>query len=241
MLNDYVIIHPHHQHGWEQGGMNQVICTVDVVLLTLKEDALQVALLKRDREPFQGAQALPGGYIHADEDRDARDAALRVLRDKTGIETPYLEQLATFSGPTRDPRGWSVSVTFYALVAIDVIERAAHPGVALVGVDRKLKLPFDHRAIIDTAVARLRGKSQYSSLPCYLLGETFTLPQLQRVYEALMGESLNKVSFRRKIAEMDVLEPLEGRYGEAGAHRPAQLYRLRPEWREQLMLLERGL
>ena len=224
-----------------QAGMNQVICTVDVVLLTLKENALQVALLKREREPFRGTLALPGGYIHADEDSDARDAALRVLRDKTGIETPYLEQLATFSGMVRDPRGWSVSITFYALVAIDVIEKAGHPGVVLTGVDRKVKLPFDHRTIIDTAVARLRSKSQYSSLPCYLVGETFTLPQLQRVYEALMGESLNKVSFRRKIAEMDVLEALEGRFEEAGAHRPAQLYRLTPEWREQLMLLERGL
>ncbi len=221
--------------------MNQVICTVDVVLLTLKENALQVALLKREREPFRGTLALPGGYIHADEDGDARDAALRVLRDKTGIEVPYLEQLATFSGMVRDPRGWSVSIAFYALVSTEVIEKAGHPGVVMTAADRKVKLPFDHRSIIDTAVARLRSKSQYSSLPCYLVGETFTLPQLQRVYEALMGESLNKVSFRRKIAEMDVLEPLEGQFEEAGAHRPAQLYRLKPEWREQLMLLERGL
>ncbi|HEY8025627.1 MAG TPA: NUDIX domain-containing protein [Burkholderiaceae bacterium] len=221
--------------------MNQVICTVDVVLLTLKENALQVALLKRDREPFKGVAALPGGYIHADEDGDARDAALRVLRDKTSIEVPYLEQLSTFSGNVRDPRGWSVSIAFYALVSIDVIEKARHLDVILASVDRKLKLPFDHRAIIETAVARLRSKSQYSSLPCYLAGETFTLPQLQRVYEALMGESLNKVSFRRKIAEMDVLETLEGQFGEMGAHRPAQLYRLKPEWREQLMLLERGM
>jgi len=220
--------------------MNQVICTVDVVLLTLKENALQVALLKRDREPFQGSLALPGGYIHADEDADARDAALRVLRDKTGIETPYLEQLATFSGMGRDPRGWSVSVVFYALVSIDVIGKSCHPGVMLSDVDRKQKLPFDHRAVIDAAVARLRSKSQYSSLPCHLLGENFTLPQLQRVYEALMGEALNKVSFRRKIAEMDVLESLEGQFVE-GAHRPAQLYRLKQEWRDQPMLLERGL
>ncbi len=220
--------------------MNQVICTVDVVLLTLKENVLQVALLKRDREPFLGSLALPGGYIHADEDSDARDAALRVLRDKTGIETPYLEQLATFSGGLRDPRGWSVSIVFYALVAIDVIQRAGHPGVVLSNVDRKQKLPFDHCTIIDTAVARLCSKSQYSSLPCHLLGEIFTLPQLQRVYEALMGEGLNKVSFRRKIAEMDVLEPLEGQF-EEGAHRPAQLYRLKQEWRDQPMLLERGL
>ncbi|SFI33641.1 ADP-ribose pyrophosphatase YjhB, NUDIX family [Collimonas sp. OK307] len=221
--------------------MNQVICTVDVVLLTLQDDGLKVALLKRDREPFKDVIALPGGYIHADGDRDARDAALRVLKEKTGIEAPYLEQLATFSGPARDPRGWSISVTYYALVSSDVIERANHPDVKLTSVDRQVKLPFDHRLIVETAVSRLRSKSQYSSLPCYLAGETFTLPQLQRVYEALMGEPINKVSFRRKITEMDMLEAIEGKFEAAGAHRPAQLYRLKSKFKQQLQLLERGL
>lgn len=199
-----------------------------------------VALLKRNREPYKNVLALPGGYIHT-EDTDAREAALRVLKNKTGIDTPYLEQLATFSGPARDPRGWSVSVAYYALVSIDVIEKAAHPDVELKSVDRPLSLPFDHKTIVDTAVARLRSKSQYSSLPCYLAGEIFTLPQLQRVYEALMNEAINKVSFRRKMTEMDMLEPIEGQMSSSGAHRPAQLYRLKSEFREQLQLLERGL
>jgi len=221
--------------------MQQIICTVDVVLLTLQDDTLKVALLRRDREPFKGVTALPGGFIRQQEDADTRDAAMRVLRDKTAIEPPYLEQLATFSGPARDPRGWSVSVVYYALVPFDVIVSAGHPDVKLVSVDKPLSLPFDHRLIVDTAVARLRSKSQYSSLPCYLAGETFTLPQLQRVYEALMGETLNKVSFRRKMTEMDMLEPVEGAFAAGGAHRPAQLYRLRPELRDRLTLIERGL
>lgn len=221
--------------------MNEVICTVDVVLLTLKDNLLNVALLKRDREPFKGVAALPGGFVHVAEDADARDAATRVLREKTGIDAPYLEQLSTFSGPARDPRGWSVSIAYYALVHHEVIEQAAHPGVKMASVDRKLSLPFDHKAIVDTAVARLRSKSQYSSLPCYLVGETFTLPQLQRVYEALMAEPINKVSFRRKMTEMDILESIDGEMEASGAHRPAQLYRLKPEYRDQLRLLERGL
>ena len=221
--------------------MQQIICTVDVVLLTLQDDTLKVALLRRDREPFKGVTALPGGFIRQQDDADTRDAAMRVLRDKTAIEPPYLEQLATFSGPARDPRGWSVSVVYYALVPFDVIDNAGHPDVKLVSVDKPLSLPFDHRLIVDTAVARLRSKSQYSSLPCYLAGETFTLPQLQRVYEALMGESLNKVSFRRKMTEMDMLEPVEGAFAAGGAHRPAQLYRLKPELRDRLTLIERGL
>ena len=221
--------------------MNDVICTVDVVLLTLKDDGLNVALLKREREPFKGAVALPGGFVHVAEDADARDAALRVLREKTGIEVPYLEQLSTFSGLARDPRGWSISVTYYALVSFDVIERAGHPNVKLVNVDKPLNLPFDHRTIIETAVERLRSKSQYSSLPCYLAGETFTLPALQRIYETLMNEAINKVSFRRKITEMDMLEAIEGEFDATGAHRPAQLYRLKPAYEQQLQLLERGL
>lgn len=221
--------------------MQQIICTVDVVLLTLQDDTLKVALLRRDREPFKGVPALPGGFIRQEEDADTQDAAMRVLRDKTAIEPPYLEQLATFSGPARDPRGWSVSIVYYALVPFDVIDKAGHPDVKLVSVDKPLSLPFDHRLIIDTAVARLRSKSQYSSLPCYLAGETFTLPQLQRVYEALMGEALNKVSFRRKMTEMDMLEPVEGAFAAGGAHRPAQLYRLKPELRDRLTLIERGL
>jgi hypothetical protein len=221
--------------------MHQVICTVDVVLLTLQDNGLRVALLKRDREPFKGVLALPGGFIDPDVDADTQDAALRVLVNKTGIEPPYLEQLATFSGPARDPRSWSVSVVYYALVPHDVIAKAGHEEVKLASVDKPLNLPFDHRTIVDTAVARLRSKSQYSSLPCYLAGESFTLPQLQRTYEALMGEPLNKVSFRRKMTEMDMLEPIKGAFSAGGAHRPAQMYRLRPELRDRLTLIERGL
>jgi 8-oxo-dGTP diphosphatase len=123
---------------------------------------------------------------------------MRVLRDKTGIVSPYLEQLATFSGRGRDPRGWSISVAYYALVPPAVIERAGHPEVLLMPIDRIQGLPFDHRQIVEAAVERMRNKSSYSSLPVYLCGESFTLPQLQSVYEALLGELLNKVSFRLK-------------------------------------------
>ncbi|MDC8757138.1 NUDIX hydrolase [Janthinobacterium fluminis] len=221
--------------------MNDVICTVDVVLLTIKDNGLSVALLKRDREPYKDVLALPGGFVHVREDADARGAAMRVLKEKTGIVAPYLEQLATFSGPLRDPRGWSLSIAYYALVSFEVIGRAGHPDVQMLSVDQRLELPFDHRGIVDAAVARLRSKSQYSSLPCYLAGDTFTLPQLQRIYEALMGEPLNKVSFRRKMAEMAMLEAVEGRMEAGGAHRPAQLYRLKPALREHLAVLERGL
>lgn len=217
-----------------------IICTVDVVLLTLHEGALQVVLLKRDREPFDGALALPGGYIHQQEDQSAWDAAARVLREKTGITAPYLEQLATFAGPGRDPRGWSVSIAYYALVPVSILATDT-PHVVMLPVERLPSLPFDHKSIVDSAVSRVRTKSQYSSLPVYLCGESFTLPQLQSVYEAVLGESINKVSFRRKLEELAMLEPIEGAMESGRAHRPAQLYRLRKEFRRSLSVVDRGL
>jgi len=220
--------------------MNQVICTVDVVLLTIRHDALMVAVIAREHAPFKGRLALPGGYIHANEDHNAYDAAIRVIKEKAGIVAPYLEQLLTFSGPARDPRGWSVSIAHYALVPFDLVYQADND-VKLIKVDGKLSLPFDHDTMVQKALERLSNKSQYSSLPCFLAGDMFTLPQLQRIYEVLMGEPINKVTFRRKIGEMDMLELVEGGFAASGAHRPAQLYRLKNAFRQRLMLLERGM
>lgn len=215
-----------------------VICTVDVVLLTLLQDTLHAALLRRDKAPFAGALALPGGYIHAQEDADTQASAARVLHEKAGLQSPYLEQLATFSGPVRDPRGWSLAVAYCALVPAALLEGSA---LALVPVSALPPLPFDHRAMVDAAVARVRNKSQYSSMPVHLCAEPFTLPQLQSVYEAVLGEPLNKVSFRRKMDELGMLEPMPGTMQTGAAHRPAQMYRLKPAFRCSLSTSLRGL
>ncbi|MDT4289375.1 NUDIX domain-containing protein [Methylomonas sp. MO1] len=218
-----------------------IISTVDIVLLIIQEDRLCVTLSKRDKEPYENQDALPGGYIHAEDDRDCLDAAVRILQQKTGLLPPYLEQLKTFAGAARDPRGWSISVVYFALVDADLILSATNPGLTICPVDALRRLPFDHNEIIAAAVDRIRNKSQYSSLPCYLAGETFSLPRLQKIYEACLGETLNKVSFRRKMDELGVLETVAGQTESAGAHRPAQLYRLKSEFKNQLKLLVRGL
>jgi 8-oxo-dGTP diphosphatase len=217
-----------------------VICTVDVVLLTLKNQALHVVLLKRKNEPFAGMPALPGGYIHTQEDKTAWEAAARVLRDKTGIVSPYLEQLATYSGVDRDPRGWSISIVYYALIPLEMLP-LDNDGLLLAPVSKLPKMPFDHKGIVDLAVSRVRSKSQYSSLPVYLCGERVTLPQLQAVYEAVLDEPINKVSFRRKIDELGMLEPIEGELETGAAHRPAQVYRLRSAYKRELSLVQRGI
>ena len=214
--------------------------SVDVVVLTLLDDELHLVLVRRAQAPFAGVWALPGGYIHADVDQNAKDSAARVLREKAGIEGAYLEQLACFSGPARDPRGWSVAVAYCALIARQYLPQQ-DADLKLVPVNELIALPFDHRSMVAAALARVRSKSQYSSLPVHLCGPELSLPQLQQVYESILGEPLNKVSFRRKMDELNVLEPVPGAMRAGGAHRPAQLYRVRAPYRQELALSARGL
>lgn len=207
-----------------------IIVTVDVVLFTLSGEQLKVVLLRRERDPYAGQLALPGGYIHADKDRDSLASAERVLLAKTGIVSPYLEQLYTFSGGVRDPRGWSVSIAYYALVHEAVLQSEGEHRVELWPVSGLPDLPYDHQRIIDYAVKRLRDKSAYSSLPCHLLPPMFTLTELQQTYERILGSPLDKSVFRRKLPELDFLEAVPDAIRH-GKHRPAQLYRLRPDRR----------
>lgn len=202
-----------------------MIETVDVVLLTLREERLHVVLLKRARDPFKGRLALPGAYIHPEEDIDALDAARRMLQQKTGITSPYLEQLYTFSGGSRDPRGWSISITHYALIDTESLIKSAKDGVVLMSVDELPGLPFDHNRVIEMAVKRVRNKSTYSTLPCYLLPKEFTLSELQKTYECVLGVRLDKSQFRRRVAEWSFVEEIPGAV-KGGTHRPAQLYRI---------------
>lgn len=209
----------------------QPIATVDVALFTVSEGCLCVLLGRRDREPFAGRWALPGGYVHTNEDADTADTARRVLLDKTAARVSYLEQLYTFSGRARDPRGWSLSVAYYALVpagelGVDEQGTADEQLTRLQPVERLPDLPFDHGDIISAALTRLRNKSSYSSLPTYLLPSEFTLAELKRVYEQVIGSELDRTSFRRNMLAQQVIEPIEG-LTRGGAHRPAQVYRRR--------------
>lgn len=196
---------------------------VDAALFTLRDGALHVVLARRDREPYQGQIALPGAYVHIDEDENLEAAARRMLREKTGIEVPYLEQLYTFGGRLRDPRRWSLSVAYYALVPEAQLPVPEGAAFQLVPADRIPALPFDHDEMMAMALRRLRGKSSYSSLPAFLLPETFTLSELQSVYEQVIGTELPKATFRRRIEEQGIVEPTGETRSDGG--RPAQLYR----------------
>jgi 8-oxo-dGTP diphosphatase len=208
----------------------QPIVTVDIVLLTLQDGELCAALLQRSRPPHPGEWTLPGGFVHTDTDEDALAAATRILRTKAGVESPYLEQLQSFASRHRDSRGWSVSIAYYALVPHQTLATGSSetsPALKWRPVDSIRSLPFDHRDILRAAVDRVRSKTAYSSLPVHLMPSTFTLSELQKVYEALLQTGLDKRAFRRRIEELDVVEPAPNQATTRGAHRPAQLYRLK--------------
>lgn len=207
--------------------------TVDVVIFTVLDDALQVLLVQRPRgrdEPFPGRWALPGGFVNVGIDADLEACARRKLRQKTGIDSPYLEQVGSWGSATRDPRGWSATHVYFALIPghdLALTKGANAADVAWFVADellRKPRLAFDHGEILKAAVERLRSKVEYTSLPAFLLPEPFTLPQLQRVYEVVLGRAVDKSGFRTRMLSAKFLE--EAGYVEGSSNRPAMGYRL---------------
>ncbi len=175
--------------------------------------------VRRPRPPFAGDWALPGTLVRDGEHLEA--AALRVLAERAGLGPPrHLEQLATFGAPARDPRGRVVSVSYLALSPrpCGVAQRARWWPVAACP-----HLAFDHAEILTSAVERLRGKLSYSNVAYGLLPDTFTLSELQAVYEAVLDRSVDKRNFRKKVLSLGMLAEAPGQ--RRGPHRPAQLYR----------------
>lgn len=200
--------------------------SVDLVVFGLQDDVLKVQVLRRRSGPEKGKWALPGGYVHVNEERSLDDVVERVVRDKVQGGIRYVEQLGTVGNAARDERGWSISVAYIAIAdAIRPLDSAT--GWQWVSVDDLPPLAFDHAHLVAQAAARLRTKSTYSSLAAFLLPDEFTLPELIDLYEHVLGTPLEQSAFRRKIDAQNLIEPIEGkRRAAAGAGRPAQLYRL---------------
>ncbi|MDB6131090.1 MAG: hydrolase [Verrucomicrobiales bacterium] len=208
--------------------------TVDCVVFGLADSQLKLLLIERGLEPFKGKWALPGGFVRVDETVDA--AARRELQEETGLHDLFLEQLYTFGRVDRDPRERVVSVAYYALV-----KEAAHETRAATDasdakwfpVSRLPKLAFDHAEIVATALQRLKNKVRYEPIGFELLPEKFTLSQLQDLYEAILGASLDKRNFRKKVLGFELLVPLKEKQM-SGRHRPAQLFCFDAEKYEKL-------
>ena len=198
--------------------------TVDCVVFGLDEDDLKVLLIQRDLEPFEGEWALPGGFVPPGEAVD--ETARRELREETGLRNVYLEQLYTFGDPERDPREHVVTVAYFALVNLeDNRPKAATDArnAAWFALDDVPSLAFDHDRILEAALARLKGKVRYQPIGFELLPKKFTLTQLQKLYERVLGEPMDKRNFRKKILKMGILTELEEIQKDV-AHRAARLY-----------------
>lgn len=204
--------------------------SVDVAIFSIVDEQLQVLLVQRSARDsaFAGRWALPGGLVQAREDADLASCARRHLLNKAGIDSPHLEQVGTWGDARRDPRGWTVTTLYFALVRQDVAPRAGgnssdarwHP------VDRLPALAFDHAELLQKALERLRSKVEYSVLPVFLMPARFTLPELQRAFETVLGRKLDHSAFRTRMVNADVLVATDELRRET--KRPSQLYRVKP-------------
>lgn len=200
---------------------------VSTVIFTLLEhdgaQRLHLPLVRRTRDPYDGAWALPGGWIGDDEGLE--EAARRTLAETTGLRPSYLEQLYTFGRPDRSPTGRVVSVIYSALVRSPEAARVADVhNVRWVPVDDAVDLAFDHDEVVAYALWRLRAKVGYAQVAVHLLGEAFTLGQLREVHEAVLGRELDPANFRRRVLASGAVEATE-EHLTGGRHRPPRLYR----------------
>ncbi len=200
--------------------------TVDVLIFCIKDHQLNTLLIKRSHPPFADMFAIPGGFVALGESLD--QAAIRVLSQKGHLNQIFLEQLYSFGDVNRDPRGRVISVSYYALVPQDKVTEfhdKKHT-IKWCPVKKLPPLAFDHKQIISTALDRIKAKIAYSSIAIGLLPKKFRLSQLQTVYEIILNKLIDKRNFRKKMASVDLLEPV-GEIDNTGSHRPAALYRFK--------------
>jgi 8-oxo-dGTP diphosphatase len=205
--------------------------TVDLVVLTVREDALHVLLVTRGEDPFAGKLALPGGFVRPEEDLER--AATRELREETGLrKVPgHLEQLASYGAPDRDPRMRVVSVAFLALAPNlpDPVAGSDAAGAHWLPVSEVLggrgRLAFDHGQILRDGVERAKAKLEYTPLATAFCPPAFTVAQLRHVYEAVWQEQLDPRNFHRKVTRTAGFLVDTGRSVNAGPGRPAALFR----------------
>jgi len=182
---------------------------VDCIIFGFDDDGLKLLIIKRKFSPKEGSWSLMGGFVQQGENLD--EAAERVLNDLTGLSNIYLEQLYTYGDVDRDSAGRVISVAYFALIRTDNYDanQGDKHGAKWVNFNHRPNLIFDHDQMLEKALARLRRRVSNRPIGFELLPEKFTLPQLQKLYEAIFQQELDKRNFRRRILSMDLLIKLE--------------------------------
>ncbi len=203
---------------------------VDSVIFTVYQEELQVLLIKRDELPFHGKWSLVGGYVNIHQDDSLDATALRKLEEKTGFSSPYLEQVMSIGGKERDPRGWTISTIYYALIPHDALnlnpgKGASDAKMTSIAEALNMELAFDHKTVLKHCLERLRNKALYTTLPVHLMRGNFTLSELQSIFETILGHTIQQKSFRRRMLGSETLEET-GEMRET-TRRPAMTYRLK--------------
>lgn len=182
--------------------------TTDCVVLTFHDDKLKILLIRRGIDPFKGFWALPGGFMRIDE--SAEEGALRELREETGVTGCRLRQFHTFSAPGRDPRERVITIAFYALMRWCKAEGADDAEFAdWIAVDNLPPLAFDHDRIVKLALETIRRDIFFEPVGFDLLNEVFSMSELQKVYEAILGREFDRRNFAKKMKHLALLEEAE--------------------------------
>lgn len=204
---------------------------VDLLVFTVKDDRLKIVLVRRSEQPFKDMLSLPGVFVGINETLD--EAAARGAMEEAGLADIYFEQLYTWGDIDRDPRMRIISVSYLSLTPAEKLTLSAGSRTSsaeLYDVEELLasdeELAFDHRKVIEYGRERIRNKTEYSRIAFEFLPKEFTLPQLQRVYEILLGKPLYKANFRRRVAPL--IDETE-RMTSGDAHRPSRIYKEKTE------------
>lgn len=208
--------------------------TTDCVIFGFDGNEVKVLLIERANEPFGGYWAFPGGFLDMDE--SAEDCAKRELKEETGLDNVFIEQLYTFTNPNRDPRGRVVTIVYYALIKQgDYVVTAGDDAAQAqwFSLNEIPPLAFDHDNILEVAINRIKGKIRYQPIGFELLDEKFTIPELQHLYEAILGVQLDRRNFSRKIMATGLLIPLEEKKINV-SHRAPRYYYFNKDKYEQL-------
>ena len=199
--------------------------SVDAVVFGYESGTISVLLIKRKYEPFKGKWAIPGGFVS--ENESLEEAVERELKEETGIEINYLEQLYTFGNPKRDPRSRVVSVAYFGLIkpsAFKIFASTDAEEVQWFKITELPELSFDHDEILKLAITRLQGKITYEPIGFELLDNKFPFSDLEKLYTTLLGREIDRRNFRKKLLSLNILDELNEKVSK-GSGRPANLFK----------------